>query len=129
MLIEKNNYWRAGRRLYLLLWSGTFLITMIMVNLKYNKPKSINLFKNKAFDPSASTGYAINELLLSTGQLEIAEKKSFISLYLKPDEGVYKVIVEQSVNENVYKAIFQRKINSLQQKKKNYDFSIKPIPK
>lgn len=71
----------------------------------------------------------INDLLLSADELSIAEKNSFIQLYLKPGnkaEGMNKVL---ETKEDVYKKIFQRKVNKLKQKDNDEDFFIKPIPK
>ncbi|HNU13498.1 MAG TPA: hypothetical protein PKI55_03500 [Chitinophagaceae bacterium] len=71
----------------------------------------------------------INDLLLSADELSIAEKNSFIQLYLKPGKEVEGITNLLETKENVYRKIFQRKVNKLKRINNNEDFSIKPIPK
>ena len=129
------NSWQKGKNLYLLLWViAIFFIGGIILtgNAEINAGK--NLFKNQDFETAGTTNETINELLLSADELSIAEKNSFVNLYLKPVEsnGVITATATEGDNEkdDIYKQIFNRKINKLKVKKGgSSDFSIKPIPK
>lgn len=117
------------RNLFILLWSGAIVVMLVMIldgvildaaqKRTVKTPGEVNIWGSET----------INDLLLSADELSIAEKNSFIQLYLKPGNeagGMNKVL---ETKENVYKKIFQRKINKLKQANSNEDFSIKPIPK
>ncbi len=120
-----------GKNLYFILWGGAALIGMAMAIIGYNQQRGEKkLLKNRGLISNKSSDNAINELLLSGDELTIEEKKSFISLYLKPgdDEGA---ITYQKINtkrEGVYKQILQRKMNRLNGKPSD-DFSVRPVPK
>lgn len=117
------------RKLYILLWSGAFVVMLIMILdgfILYAAQKKTIRTSGEANVWGSET---INNLLLSADELSIAEKNSFIQLYLKPGNEAYSTINVQEANESVYKKIFERKVNSLRQSNKDEDFSIKPIPK
>lgn len=121
----------SGKILYLILWGGTALIAAGMIFFGHRqKVYDKELFRTLNFATDASSGDAINKLLMSADELNIAEKTSFISLYLKQDDEA-GIITNQKIiknREEVYKRIFQRKINKLNGKPSE-DFSVRPIPK
>ena len=121
----------SGKIFYLILWSGAALIGVIMVTIwKRQEFKDKQLLKNPLSRIQTLPGEAINDLLLSADELTIEEKKSFISLYLKPDDktGVVTYSNNNNNREEIYKLILQRKLNRVNRKSSD-DFSVKPIPK
>ena len=121
----------SGKILYLILWGGTAVIAAGMVFFGHRQQVYYKkLFSTPNFAMDASSGDAINKLLISADELNIAEKTSFINLYLKQGDEA-GIVTSQKVNKNreeVYKRIFQRKINKLNGKPSE-DFSVRPIPK
>ena len=121
----------SGKILYLILWGGTAVIAAGMIFFGHRqKVYDKELFRTLNFATDASSGDAINKLLMSADELNIAEKTSFISLYLKQDDEA-GIITNQKIiknREEVYKRIFQRKVNKLNGKPSE-DFSVRPIPK
>ena len=121
----------SGKILYLILWGGTAVIAAGMIFFGHRqKVYDKELFRTLNFATDASSGDAINKLLMSADELNIAEKTSFINLYLKQDDEA-GIITNQKIiknREEVYKRIFQRKINKLNGKPSE-DFSVRPIPK
>jgi ethanolamine ammonia-lyase large subunit len=121
----------SGKILYLILWGGAAIIGTVMVIIGYSQQADEkNLLKSSAFATNKLSGDAINDLLLSGDELTIAEKKSFISLYLKPSENNGDIAYQKGNNKSdeVYRLILQRKMNRSANKSTN-DFSVKPIPK
>ncbi len=120
-------------QLYLLLCSGAALfVSIILTAGSLKKPAtSHNFFKN--IDPrfSQASSETVNELLLSKDELSIAEKNSFINLYLKPsDFSASKNIPIAPAPASIYRQILDRKINNLKAKSnRTDDFIVKPVPK
>ncbi len=121
----------SGKKLYLILWGGAAFIGIIMVGISYKEQlDEKQLLKNKFFITKTLSGESINDLLLSADELTIAEKKSFISLYLKPGSDQDAITYQKADNkrDEVYKLILQRKMNKLNRRPSD-DFSVKPVPK
>ncbi len=120
--------WKEGKWLYSTLWSGAFLVIVITLLVGFRDSiNEKNDSKKRVLPSGTASGETINELLLSAGQLSIAEKNSFINLYLKSSDG--RTEASSTANEQLYKEIFQRKVNKLKKRNNNEDFSIKPVPK
>lgn len=121
----------SGKILYLILWGGTAAITAAMVLIGFRQQVyEKNLLRNDFYKTENSSGEAINELLLSVNELTIAEKKSFINLFLKQVNNNGKTASDKSgpPKEDIYKVILQRKLNRLNGKTRD-DFSVRPVPK
>lgn len=117
-------------RLYVVLWTiAVIAVVFMMADGAYVSINEKNLFRNSSVESGVLTSETINELLLSANELSISEKKSFINLYLKSGNSPEGSDNGNETREQIYQEIFQRKINKLQQKSKQEDFSIKPIPK
>ncbi|MBL7725967.1 MAG: hypothetical protein JNK27_17640 [Chitinophagaceae bacterium] len=117
-------------RLYVVLWTiAVIAVVFMMADGKYVSINEKNLFRNSGVESGVLSSETINELLLSANELSISEKKSFINLYLKSGSNPEGNDNENETREQIYQRIFQRKINKLQQKSRQEDFSIKPIPK
>jgi hypothetical protein len=120
---------QSGKILYLILWSGTTIIGVVMMLMGYEKQlKNENYLKNPEFTEQTSSGETINNLFLSADDLTIEEKKSFINLRQGDDKETATYQGRKEKREEVYKKIFQRKIGKLNGKSTS-DFSIKPVPK
>ena len=120
----------SGKFFYLILWGGAALIGVIMVIIwKRQEINDKQLLQNPLSRMQTLPGEAINDLLLSVDELTIEEKKSFISLYLKPDGKTGVVTYSNNNNrDEMYKLILQRKLNRVNRKSSD-DFLVKPIPK
>jgi len=117
-------------RLYFFLWTGAVVAVAVMMIDGFNiKAREVNLFRSRGVEQGVLTSETINDLLLSANELNISEKKSFISLYLKPGTSTTGADNSNETREQIYQNIFKRKIIKLQQKSRPEDFSIKPIPK
>jgi hypothetical protein len=132
MELNVTNSWQSGKFFYLLLWSVALL--MIAVTLMFgigDKTTGKSIFKNKSIETAEVSNETINALLLSADELNIGEKNSFINLYLKPDDNgsMLSGVNNETDREAMYNTIFTRKINNLNSKNRNEDFSVKPIPK
>ncbi len=123
---------KNGKILYVILWgvASVIIAVIIITGYKEQLPQK-GFFNSNVFDKSTSSGEAINELLLSANELTIAEKKSFINLYLKSTDvsSVAVYIKNNDEQKKVYNQIFQRKMNNLKNRNSDDDFSIRPIPK
>lgn len=126
-----NNKQPSGKMLYLILWGGTAIITAAMVVIGMRQQVyAKNILRNSFYKADNSSGEIINELLLSANELTIAEKKSFINLFLKSGND-YEEAGAGTISrkrEDVYKNILQRKLYRLNGKTKE-DFSVRPVPK
>lgn len=129
MNLFRNIKWKEGKSLYLLLWIGASVFAIVMVSFTDSKNTELKIFKSQPVEKNTTASEMINELLLSADQLNIAEKNSFISLYLKPAEVEIQNAITENNNEKVYDQIFQRKIKNIKKQKNKEDFSIKPTPK
>ncbi|HEX4372627.1 MAG TPA: hypothetical protein VHZ50_04905 [Puia sp.] len=123
--------WQKGKALYLLLWMGAIIVTLVIIIAGNGDNSAItHLFKDQNLvSPEANTDETINQLLISVDELNISEKKSFINLYLKPSESdSTPTPIQISGDENVYRQIFHQRIERLQSKNHDEDFSVKPVP-
>jgi hypothetical protein len=121
-----------GKILYASLWGVASVIIAVIIITGYREQlPQRNFFNGHVLDNRTSSGETINELLLSANELTIAEKKSFINLYLKSADASSLLADGRNKDEQkrVYNQIFQRKMNNLNNKNSDDDFSIKPIPK
>ena len=123
---------KNGIILYAILWGVAIIIIAVIVITGYREqlPQK-SFFNGNALDNQASSGETINELMLSANELTIAEKNSFINLYLKSTDPSSVVAFSKNKDEQklVYNQIFQRKMNKLKNKNSDGDFSVKPVPK
>jgi hypothetical protein len=123
---------KSGKILYAILWGGAIIIIALIIITGYREqlPQK-SFFGGNILDNQNSSGETINELMLSANELTIAEKKSFINLYLKSGDvgSVVSYVKNQDGQRQVYRQIFQRKVNRLNNNNSDGDFSIKPIPK
>jgi hypothetical protein len=124
--------WQKGKALYLLLWMGAVIVTLVIIIAGSGDNVIIkHLFKDQTLvSPEANTDETINQLLISVDELNISEKRSFINLYLKPTE-VDSTPIPAQINgedENVYRQILHRRIERLKVKDQDEDFSVKPVP-
>lgn len=121
-----------GKILYASLWGVASVIIAVIIITGYREqlPQK-SFFNGHVLDNRTSSGETINELLLSVNELTIAEKKSFINLYLKSTDASSLMADRRNNDEQkkVYNQIFQRKMKNLNSKNSDDDFSIKPIPK
>lgn len=126
--MRRNN----GKILYASLWGVASVIIAVIIITGYREqlPQK-SFFNGHVLDNRTSSGETINELLLSVNELTIAEKKSFINLYLKSADANSLIADRRNNDEQkkVYNQIFQRKMKDLNNKNSDDDFSIKPIPK
>jgi hypothetical protein len=124
--------WQKGKALYLLLWMGAVIVTLVIIIAGSGDNIIIkHLFKDQTLvSPEANTDETINQLLISVDELNISEKRSFINLYLKPTEfdPTPTPIQISGEDENVYRQILHRRIERLKVKDQNEDFSVKPVP-
>lgn len=123
---------KNGKILYASLWGVASVIIAIIIITGYREQlPQRSFFNGHVLDNRTSSGETINELLLSANELTIAEKKSFINLYLKSTDAHSLMAgrMNKSEQKRVYNEIFQRKMNNLNNKKSDDDFSVKPIPK
>jgi len=121
--------WQKGKALYLLLWMGAAIVTLIIIVAGNSDDLTVkHLFKDQNMVSPEVTDETINELLISVDELNISEKKSFINLYLKPKDSDLSTTLAQSSGENVYRQILHRRIEKLKAKNQNEDFSVKPVP-
>ncbi len=133
--MKKNfikNSWQKARSLYLALWTGAVVVTLIIVMTGYSDDKpGKHLLRTQDILSTDAANETINELLLSAGQLTIAEKTSFINLYLKPEQASTSGHTDNNNTDrdNVYQQILNRRINNLKSKSDQNDFSVKPVPK
>jgi hypothetical protein len=127
------NSWQSGKKYYLSLWGGALLITFLVITMGFwNKKTSNGMLKQVEFSPDQAAGELINELLLSSQNLQLEEKKDFINLYilLRSDSNYEGALVIENKRNAVYKNILSRKLNNLTKTKKpQADFSIKPVPR
>ncbi len=114
--MRKNN----SKILYGSLWGVASVITAIIIITGYReKLPQKNFFNGHVLNNYTSSGETINELLLSANELTIAEKKSFINLYLKSTDA-NSLLTDRRKNDEqkkVYNQIFQRKMNSSEKQK------------
>jgi hypothetical protein len=127
------NSWQSGKKYYLSLWGGALLITFLVITMGFwNKKTSNGMLKQVEFSTDQAAGELINELLLSSQNLQLEEKKDFINLYilLRSDSNYEGALVIENKRNAVYKNILSRKLNNLTKTKKpQADFSIKPVPR
>jgi hypothetical protein len=124
--------WQKGKPLYLILWIGAVMVTLVII-IAGNSGGFIikHLFKDQSLvSPEANTDETINQLLISVDELNISEKKSFINLYLKPSESdsTPTPIQISGEDENVYRQILHQRIEKLKTKDQEEDFSVKRVP-
>jgi hypothetical protein len=120
-----------GREIYIILITGTVLITLIMLLIDYRQQLyERDQLQYKVINRQLKPGENIDELLLSANDLSIAEKKAFINIYLKtpgkPEDN--KPAYTKNKLDELYRSILQRKINRSTSKPRE-DFSVKPVPK
>ncbi|MEI9943546.1 MAG: hypothetical protein WDN26_04935 [Chitinophagaceae bacterium] len=123
-----NINWKQGKALYLALWLGAAMTILIIATGADNTFTTKQLFKKEAMAPSEASDEAINDLLLSVDELNIAEKNSFINLYLKPNEHARVQLNVQDRRDSFYRQILNRRLSRLENRKRNEDFSVKPVP-
>jgi hypothetical protein len=120
-----------GKSIYMILISGAIIITSAMLLIDYNQQLlEKKLVKVPASGNLLSTGDKIDDLLLTTNELTIAEKKSFINIYLmshQQEPGIVHDGVKKR-RADLYNSILQRRINRTVAKPQE-DFSVKPVPK
>ena len=123
---------KKGIILYAILWGVSIVMIAVIVITGYREqlPQK-SFFNGNALDNKTSSGETINELMLSANELTIAEKNSFINLYLKSTDPSSVVAFSKNKDEQklVYNQIFQRKMNKLKNNNSDGDFSVKPVPK
>jgi hypothetical protein len=127
-LLIMNKRIQAGTFLYPVLWGGAALIIagMFIIGHRQQTYDKNNLH---TLQP-ASSGEMINALMVSTNDLTIEEKKSFINLFLRKGEDPEETTSTAAIKkENVYRQILQRKINRPVKNQRPDDFSVKPVPK
>jgi len=109
------------------------LITFLVITMGFwNKNAGNGMLKQVDFSSNQAAGELINELLLSSQNLQLEEKKDFINLYLllKSDSSYEGSLVIANKRNAVYKNILSRKLNNLTKTKNpRPDFSIKPVPR
>jgi hypothetical protein len=120
-----------GKSIYLILVAGAIMITLVMLLLDHKQQLlDKKLVRLPSSDNTISTGEKIDELLLTTSELTIAEKKSFINIYLmsqQQETGMANERVKRR-RADLYHTILQRRINRTVAKPQE-DFSVKPVPK
>jgi len=121
----------SGRKLYLILWGGTLFITIAAILFgNWQEFREKRVLKIQTQEEQQVSERGIDGLLLSSNDLTLAEKKSFISLYLKPGEDIETSIYREAKQKHkeVYKQIFQRKLARIKTKSTD-NFFVGPLPK
>jgi hypothetical protein len=120
-----------GKSIYLILVVGAITITLVMLLLDRKQQRlDRKLIRLPSSDNFISTGEKIDELLLTTNELTIAEKKSFINIYLMSQQQETGMTYDgvKKRRADLYHTILQRRINRAVAKPQE-DFSVKPVPK
>lgn len=125
--------WQYGKKYFLTLWGAAMLIALLIMTMDFwDRKADIGFLKNQELSVNQPTAEDINELLLSSHNLQLEEKKDFINLYLllKSDSNYEGSLAIENQRNTIYKNIFNRKLDRLEKGKKSQtDFSIRPVPK